>query len=473
MLMSGCSTINSQGASFVRITDPEAVRSLRSRPITRYLAANGAARLGILGVSGVLGLATTKVVLHHSDPATFAFVALVSSLLAFVPMGDLGTGAAVTNAIASSADPLNDQQVAGTLLTALRTLCAAGAGLAVCAILLSFTGLLSELLGSESSQPPGFTPALLTAVLSISAALPLGIGQRVLLGSGKNHVATICLGVAAPLTLGFVILVVVCGLPSGWFAACACLAWLLAQFLTCVCAQRTTGISLIGAGSKLVRVQFRGQSIRATAGPMAIIVVALPIATSSDRLVLSHVSDVPQLAAYALVAQLYGPLWSVAGSTSMALWPVFAARRASGADRSGLLRGMLTVFGAAALLGSVLLLTLGGWISDVLSDGEVRVAFVLFIAFSCLLVVQSLQAPLGMLLSNERGLRFQAVTVLAMLAINLPMSIVLARTMGAAGPVWSSVVSVALAQLVPCALLARRDVARTINGACASPAREG
>jgi O-antigen/teichoic acid export membrane protein len=61
---------------------------------------------------------------------------------------------------------------------------------------------------------------------------------------------------------------------------------------------------------------------------MAVITVAMPIAYQSDRLLLSHLSDLGQVAIYAVGAQLYGALFGLVGAAGMSLWPVFARRRA-------------------------------------------------------------------------------------------------------------------------------------------------
>ena len=83
----------------------------------------------------------------------------------------------------------------------------------------------------------------------------------------------------------------------------------------------------------------------------------------------------------------------------------------------------------------------------------------LFAAFALLLVIHAAHYPSGMLLTDRDGLMFQARTCLLMLAINLPLSWVLAERIGAAGPVLASAGSVATCMAVPCFLRARQLVA--------------
>jgi O-antigen/teichoic acid export membrane protein len=123
----------------------------------------------------------------------------------------------------------------------------------------------------------------------------------------------------------------------------------------------------------------------------------------------------------------------------------------------------MTLFGAASAVGAVSLMGLGPRAAELLAGTDIAVGGLVLLAFALLLVVQSLQSPLGMLLSDATGLRFQAKTVVVMLCLNLPLSIVLAGRLGASGPVLSTVLSVALAQLIPCAIRARKDVAPEKN----------
>jgi len=102
-------------------------------------------------------------------------------------------------------------------------------------------------------------------------------------------------------------------------------------------------------------------------------------------------------------------------------------------------------------------------IVDVLSRGTVVAPSLLAAAFAGLIVVQAAHLPSAMLLTSPPLLRFQAACVVTMLAINVPLSWVLAGAIGAAGPVIGSVVAIGLAQLLPGLLKARRFVSRDVN----------
>lgn len=65
----------------------------------------------------------------------------------------------------------------------------------------------------------------------------------------------------------------------------------------------------------------------------------------------------------------------------------------------------------------------------------------MLIAFSSYMIFQAIQYPLGTFLTDARGLRYQAVLIVAMAPCNLGLSIVLGARYGAVGPVIGSAVT--------------------------------
>jgi len=198
---------------------------------------------------------------------------------------------------------------------------------------------------------------------------------------------------------------------------------------------------------------------------MFVIMVALPIALQSDRLILSHRSGAVELTQYALAVQVYASVWSVLYSAGISLWPLFARRGAQGDDlRRPWLNAIRGFFVSGALAGALLLVVLP-LIVSVVGGGTVKAPMILAASFAALLIVQTAHLPSAMLLTKPTHLRFQALCVLIMLVINVCLSWVLARPIGAAGPVIGSVAAIAVAQLVPGLWMARRVVASRTNSA--------
>jgi O-antigen/teichoic acid export membrane protein len=197
-----------------------------------------------------------------------------------------------------------------------------------------------------------------------------------------------------------------------------------------------------------------------SAWPMFVQMIAFPIAMQTDRVILSHVSDVTNMARYNLGSQIFTPVWQVVAAAGAALWPVFARQRAErerraaqGAtvpagtrDRADPFR-LAGWFGLAAGVVSGVLAVASPLLSSVATGGVVTLPVALLVAFIAFMVVQAAKYPLGMYMTDDPGLRFQAAMMIAMLPVNLGLSWWLGATLGAIGPVIGSVVGVFLCQV--------------------------
>jgi O-antigen/teichoic acid export membrane protein len=208
-------------------------------------------------------------------------------------------------------------------------------------------------------------------------------------------------------------------------------------------------------GRQLLRPRrFPGTKIAGTAAPMFVIMLGLPIALQSDRIVIAHRLDPSSLSNYSYAVQLYTPLWSLVSVAALALWPVFASpQHACEGLRRSWLTG-LSILGSAGLVIAVGYLLLAGVVISWMSGGAATPSFFLLFAFAMLLLVQSVHVTTGILLISPRQLKFQALCVALLVVTNLPMSWALAPPLGAAGPVVASALTVAACQLVPGLLMA-------------------
>ena len=74
------------------------------------------------------------------------------------------------------------------------------------------------------------------------------------------------------------------------------------------------------------------------------------------------------------------------------------------------------------------------------------------------MVCQAAKYPLGMFMTDAPGLRYQAFMVLCMLPINLGISIVLAKKLGAVGPIIGSTIGVFFFQVCANFFYVRRNL---------------
>lgn len=416
----------------------------------RSVARSAGARLLVLPVSAVLGLVVTRLVISSYGPAAFAQYGLLVGLALLLPFADLGLSASLMNVVAESPDPATDPQVRGVLVTAVRLLVGSAVALVAVTVTITVAGWWPSLLGrgllpGSGSGSAGWCLAL------IAVGVPLGIGQRVLTGLGRNHVSVIVLGLQTPLVL--VALLVMIGTGRGDGGYVAVLAYAATTALSVVLtllAARSIHPAIGTALRAAVRVRsVHGARVFATAWPMLVQMVVFPIAMQTDRVILSHVSDLTNLARYNLASQMFTPVWQVVSSAGVALWPIFARQRAAGPGAGG--PGPTRVagwFGAGAAAVCVVISLCSPWLAELASGGAVRLPPALVVSFSLFMVVQAAKYPLGMYLTDVSGLRFQALMMVVMLPVNFGLSWWLGAHIGAVGPVIGSIVGVVLCQVV-------------------------
>ena len=427
----------------------------------RLVMRSGGARMLVVPVTAILGIVNTRLIIDHFGSEAYAQFGLLVGIVSLLPFADLGVSAAVMNAIAASDDPSRDAQARKVLATAIRVLVCSMAVLVTAGILLLVTGSWRPLLGD--GLLPGSGPVVATLCLGfIAVGMPIGFGERILSGIGRNHVNVVVTGLRSPLVLLALLLLVTSGLHVGayiplvsyatTFALTAVVCWLAARRVA----------PLVGHA---VRDAFHvmtvpGGGVFAVAWPTLVQMTALPIAMQTDRIVLSHVSSVGELARYNLASQMFTPVWGVVNAAGVALWPVFAKSRAKRELPTTSPQRAAVLFGLAS---AVLCLAIAGvapWLAARASGGAVRLPVLLLGSFVVLMTFQAVKYPLGMYMTDPRGLRYQAFWIVLLLPVNLGLSWILALHLGAAGPVIGSAVGVFLCQVAANWHFVRADLRR-------------
>lgn len=424
------------------------------RSVWLEAARSGGMRMLVLPVSALLGIVVTRLILENYGTAAFAQYGLLVAIAALLPFADLGISASVLNAVGGSDAPATDDRVRRVLVSAARVTLGGAVVVASIAVGITLLGLWPELLGPGLMDGAGPLAAM-ASLLLIAAAMPAGLGQRILIGLRRNHVVILVMGLQTPLVLVVLLLLVWGDVPAGPALAPIAYAamFLLAVVCTVLAARRVR--PLVGrALADVPKVRsVRGAPIFDTAWPMLVQMIALPIAMQTDRIVLSHRTSEEVLVEYNLAAQMFTPIWGVVSAAGITLWPVFARARARGRSDSPF--AMSGVFAAAAGLMALAVAVASPFLADLASGGRIELPLLLVAAFTALMVLQGLKYPLGMFLTDAAGLRFQALMIVLMVPVNVGISWVLATPFGAAGPVIGSVVGVALFQVLANALYVR------------------
>ncbi|MGV1036248.1 MAG: lipopolysaccharide biosynthesis protein [Candidatus Nanopelagicales bacterium] len=426
------------------------------------LIRSGLTKFVALGLSAILGIVITRLIIVHYGVAVFAQYGLLVGVATLLPVNALGVGAPIVNTVAGSVDPANDSHLRRVLITSLRVLVAGMLVLLVGVVVMSVLSLWGPVLGEGLLPGTGAIAAALCVVIW-AINMPFGIGERVLIGLGKNHVTIMIGALQSPLVLLF--LVIAIGMSAS-----------VGSFIPVVSYAATLIISVIGtvAASRMIkptlgqaikqsafRRRFPGEVIRNQAGPMTVIMIALPLSMQTDRLILSHVAGSNVLAQYNLAAQMFTPIFALVSAAGFTLWPRFAAARARDEAESPL---RLTVaFGLIAAALSLAVALVSGFLARIASAGEVSLGLLLVASFAVWMTLQGVQYPMGMYLTDTAGLRFQAVMVTLMVPVNIAISWWLATVLGAAGPVLGSIIGLFFFQICANLIYVRQRMVRAVT----------
>jgi O-antigen/teichoic acid export membrane protein len=426
----------------------------------RSVVRSAGARALVIPVSALLGVINTRVIIDNFGQAAYAQYGLLVAVAALLPFTDLGMSAAIMNATGGSEHPSRDDHVRRVLITSIRVLVGSGAVLLVAVFVISGLGLWPALMGD--GLLPGSGPRAAASCLALIAlTLPIAFGQRVLTGLGKNHVTVLLNGLQTPIVLLVIVLMVRLDLGAGSYVAVvayvATMALALAATLVAARLIRPAIGAAVRAVPKIRTVP--GAKVLDVAWPMLILMTVLPIVNQSDRLVLSHVSDSANLATYNLAAQMYVPVWAVTTAGGIALWPIFARARARGHRTRQSPLALAAGFAAAAAAICLGISLLAPWLARLASGGRIDLPISILAAFSALMVSQAANYPLGMYMTDAAGLRSQAFRVVAMMPVNLGLSLTLGARYGAVGPVIGSAIGVFLFEVVGNWIYVRRRLA--------------
>lgn len=422
----------------------------------RGIGSAAIAKVLVMVVTGVVALFTSRLILQYYGVEAYAQYGLLASLPALVPFADLGIAAVIINAAAEADDPREDRLLRRTITSAVRVLLVAGTVIALAGIVLTALNLWPMLLGPGLLAGGNWVAGACVVILGLT--LPLTIGARLLIGLGRNTLQILAQALTAPLILALVGFCVLAGIPAG--EQLAIFAYLAAAVVatTCLCIAARILAPQIGIAIRAVpRVAAEpGVRVMNLAVPMLVQMLALPVAMQTARILISHLGGATELADYNLGSQLFGIAIQTIGAAGIALWPMYARARATHRIDSPFAPTLWFLVGGLAVAGALALLS--PWFVELISAGELVLDPLLIAAFVAFVAVQAAKYPIGMYMTDVRGLRFQMLPTVLMIPISLGMSFWLIPSLGAAGCVLAITVAVALCQVVPNVIYVQHDL---------------
>lgn len=404
---------------------------------------------------GIATLLASHLVIKHYGLHAFDTYALIVSVMALIPLNNLGVGASITQAVAAHGP--EDERSTGAALTASRVLSLSALSLAVVSTVLGLLDLWPTLLGDQAGAN-GFTAA---GIVIYAASFVPGLAQSVLLAAGRNHVSLIVVSFQAPLGLAAIAVMIALDADARWVVLVPALAVLGVNLITLVLSARLVRFPW---GRILRRVPFRrtypGAVIRNLSGPMLITSLCVPIAFTSDRIVLSHVSSASAVAEYSLVLQIFSPVFGLIVAIAQPLWPMYTKARSQGERGPG-----LKLIFAGFVLGTVLVCATLVAISDrlgrLIGGDDLHLGYLLPTLMGLVMVVLAVAYPLAMSMVDPAGARFAAICAVITAPTNVVASIFLARAYGAPGPLIALLLVSVFVQVIPSLIfVSRRERAR-------------
>jgi hypothetical protein len=421
----------------------------------RQLAGSGLLRVLLMPVTALTTLAGSALVISHAGPSAYAAIMLVAGFAQLLGFADLGLGAGVTNGVVGR-DLMGPESFHRLLVSTARVLLCSCAVLIGLVLVLDGTGAWTGALGLEPHilQRTALAVSLALAIYSLS--IPLAVGQRMLLGAGRNTTNVLLGTLASFVPVAIIALFSLTEAPVWLYPAAFTAGSLAVALAASFAAVRLLGLPWRELLGRIPRVRsYSGVKVRATAAPAFVIMIGLPLGLQTDRLILSHLAP-DRLASYSLAYQVFAPMYSVVSTAGMSLWPSFARRRAAGLPLLAPWRKALRLFCAAGAALGLAYVGLAAFVVPIVSSGRIQVVPELLLAFGALMLIQAAHLPTGMLLTSQEGLRFQATCVTCMFILNLPLSIAFTLLFGAAGPVIASACAVLATQLIPGIVHTRR-----------------
>ena len=411
----------------------------------------------VMGLSGVLGIITSRMMIQNFGPEAYGQFGLLASFPTLLPFADLGIAAVVINAVATSRSVRTDVEVRNTITTAFRILLVSGGIIIAGAASITLAGWWPALLGNGLIAGEGSLAAFWCLAI-FGVVLPWSVGQRILVGLRKTSTQIAAQGVVAPFMFLGVFTVVSFSVPAGSFLAL--FSYIGGGLVSLIClglASRSLSPQLSAAIRNIPRIRkVRSVPVLGIVWPMLIQMVALPIAMQTDRLLISHLTVGNELAQYNLASQLFGIVLQTIAAAGVALWPIFASSRSESRVNSPLRPTLWFLLGGLLMSGTLALLA--PLLANFVSDGQIELDPWLLGGFIAFVSVQAMKYPVGMYMTDKRGLTFQVIPILVMVPLNLGVSWWLIGVLGPGGTVIGSAVAVLLCQVIPNLVYVRKDL---------------
>jgi len=415
-------------------------------------------------ISLVCGVITTRMILGETDIQHYALYSLLITIPSLLTFTDLGSGAVLVNAVATSDDIRTDRRLRLQITSVGRVLLMFATGLMLINTVLLVTGGWRVLFG-DAGAIPGAALAAFLCVTLFSLSITLGVWFRILLGQRRNHIVILVQGMISPVTLGGVWLMLTFGGRDfdSYLAIASYGASLFSAIVGFALVTRSTAPLIPDALRMLLRFRsVRGVRVMDVGWPMLAQMVTYPIAVGSQRYVLAQFGTPTDVAEYGVAGQVFFALNGLVMAAGVALWPQFARLRHKGELRRGPFLLSL-IFAGAIAAATFLVWWVSPWLFEFITQGELEVRTLTIFAFGCMIMLTAAVYPLGMFIMDKPGIRFQVVPTLAMATVSIILSLVLTPILGIVGPLIGVSFALIVCQIIPYSIYIHRHRERLLG----------
>lgn len=434
----------------------------RRRERERRILRSGVASSAHQVLSALCTLVAVPLVIRRLSAEEFGVWITLSAAIILLGFLDLGVGSALVGSMARA-------QAAGEKDRAQEMLSSAFYGLAgVSAILAAVFWLAyphvswGTVLGVEAAASRHSAAISVAVVVAgILLSVPLSVAARAQTGLQEGEIVVLwrTAGTVAQLVSTVVLYFIDASLV--WFVAALTAGPVLGSLLN--------SVALFTGRRKWLHVSWNRASsetfrrLGSTGFLFFLLLVASTAAYQSDALVVAHFLGAAEAGQYGVPFRLFMFVPSIVSISLMPLWPAYADAW-EGGDRAWIRRtfwrslGFAVAANGAAGLGLLVLARplLRLWVGD-----AVHPSTTFLIAMFAYVVVWGISGSVAMLLNGCNGVKFQVVVALAMVAVNVPLSIALLDPLGVAGPVVGTILAQSVMVLVPAAFFIPALLRRT------------
>jgi O-antigen/teichoic acid export membrane protein len=426
-------------------------QSRRDRALWHSISSGAGVRI----VTLALTFLTVAVSVRSLGDSAFGVMATLGTMIGLTGFADLGLGFGLMTRLAQLVGQDNETALKPLVSSALASLGSLGALVAVVGSASIFVLPWDVLLGSPALTDVSINASVVIFAVSVGLAMPASIGQRILLGTQQGTVANMWSLVAAIAQFAAVIAAAGFEAPVWAFVAatistpvvvaCVQSAWVL-HHATPLRPERSH-VSLEVA-----------RNLMRLSGLFFALNLAAAIAFQSDMLVTSAVLGASFAAVFAVGLRMFGAVSGLFAASLQQFWPALTEALARG-DLEWTRRRfkqVLTITTASLAAVAVLIVAIGQPLARIWVGESLVPPLGLLVAFAIWTVYANVMAQCSTLLNAAGVVGPQVAMATAMACVNLPLSIVLTRQIGLAGPLVGSLVSHILCNGVPAVFLVRK-----------------